>query len=200
MGVSTDSEQERASPAVTDDRAEFAAIYRAHSAQVFTHFLQRGLRRTDAEDLTAEVFAIAWRRRADIRPHPTAGLLPWLLGTANNLIRDSHRSIARARRALARVDRDVVVPDVAEDLTAQAHDRARLATLAGILSGLSVAEQEVIQFCVLRGFSAATVSELTGEAAGTIRSRLSRALAKARTDYAALNTDDAPRRPPRSTT
>lgn len=86
VGANTDGQQS-APPSASDDREAYAEIYRAHSSQVFTHFLQRGVARADAEDLTAEVFAIAWRRRAVVEPHPAAGMLPWLLGTANNLIK-----------------------------------------------------------------------------------------------------------------
>lgn len=198
MGAKTDDERQR-EPTVDDDRTAFAAVYRRHSSQVFTHFLQRGIAKADAEDMTAEVFAIAWRRRSVIEPHPTAGLLPWLLGTANNLIRDSRRSIDRARRALSRLDRPADVPDIAEDLTASAQDRDRIRLLADVLAELTVAEQEVIQFCVLRGLSATVVSGVTGEPVGTVRSRLSRALAKARNHYAALDSDDTPRHNRRST-
>ncbi|WP_051265770.1 RNA polymerase sigma factor [Nakamurella lactea] len=198
MGATTDDERQLQPTADEDDRAAFAAVYRRHSSQVFTHFLQRGVVRADAEDLTAEVFAIAWRRRSVIEPHPTAGLLPWLLGTANNLIKDSRRSIIRARRALARVELPGDVPDIAEELAASAEDRARIRMLTDVLADLTTAEQEVIQFCVLRGLSANVVAGVTGEPAGTVRSRLSRALAKARTSYAALNSDDAPRRTRRS--
>ena len=53
------------------DRAAFEAVYRSNSWAVYTHFLQRGVARADADDLTAEVFAIAWRRRNDIARHPT---------------------------------------------------------------------------------------------------------------------------------
>jgi len=199
VGANTDGQQ-TAPPSSSDDREAYAEIYRAHSSQVFTHFLQRGVARADAEDLTAEVFAIAWRRRAVVEPHPTAGMLPWLLGTANNLIKDSRRSIARARRALSRIDRRDDVPDIADDLTALAEDNSRIQTLIQVLGRLSTPEQEVIQWCVIRGFAANVVSDLTGEAPGTVRSRLSRALVKARMAYAALNTDDAPRRTIRSRT
>jgi len=157
------------------DRAAFEAVYRSNSSAVYTHFLQRGVAQADSDDLTAEVFAIAWRRRNDIAPHPTAGLLPWLLGTANTLLKAKRRSLWRARRALGRVGKPVDVPDIALNLADQAEDRHRLDVLVRILHGLSVPGQEVLQFCVLRGIPPKVVAEVTGEPVGTIRSRLSRA-------------------------
>ncbi|MBM9466639.1 RNA polymerase sigma factor [Nakamurella leprariae] len=173
------------------ERAAFEQTYRTHASSVFSHFLQRGMTRTDAEDLTAEVFATAWRRHGEIEPHPEAGMLPWLLGTANNMLRAKRRSLWRAHRALARVERPADVPDLALDVTQAAEDQARLAVLIEVLRGLSTAEQEVIQFCVIRGISPTVVAQVTGEPAGTVRSRLSRALAKARVRFAEL-TDAAP--------
>jgi RNA polymerase sigma factor (sigma-70 family) len=180
-------------PDLPHDRHWNADLYRRHSAAVHTHFRQRGVGWSDAEDLTAEVFAIAWRRRDDVVPHPTAGMLPWLLGTANHLLRDRSRSIARAHRALARITDPVSAPDIAEDLVASAQDRARIEILAGVLHQLTVPEQEVIQFCVLRGLSPGVVADVTAEPASTVRARLSRALDKARAAYAAIDADDAPR-------
>jgi RNA polymerase sigma factor (sigma-70 family) len=175
------------------ERERHAALYRAHASQVYTHFCQRGVDRGDAEDLTAEVFAITWRRRDAIQPHPTAGMIPWLLATANYLLRERHRAITRARRALSRIALPAGEPDIAEELTESAHDRARLEILARVLKKLTIPEQEVIQYCVLRGLSPTVVADVTGEPVGTIRSRLSRALTRARTAYAAIATDDVPR-------
>ena len=171
------------------DRAAFEAVYRSNSSAVYTHFLQRRVAQADADDLTAEVFAIAWRRRNDIAPHPTAGLMPWLLGTANTLLKAKRRSLWRAHRALGKVGKPVDVPDIALNLADLAEDRHRLDVLVRILHGLSVPEQEVVQFCVLRGIPPKVVAEVTGEPVGTIRSRLSRALGKARGLYARHEAD-----------
>ena len=111
-------------------------------------------------------------------------MLPWLLGTANNLLKSKRRSLWRAHRVLARVAMPVDVPDIAVELTELAEDRHRLKLLVLVLQGLSVPEQEIIQFCVLRGIPPKVVAEVTGEPVGTIRSRLSRALGKARDLYA----------------
>lgn len=166
------------------DSAYFDQLYRTHASTVFTHLLQRRVSWSDAQDLTAEVFAITWRRRATIQPHPEAGMLPWLLATANYVIADRHRMAARSRRALGRLALPVPVPDIAEDIADQAHDVARLERLAELLATLTTAEQEVIQYCTLRGLAPSVVAETTGEPVGTVRSRLSRALTKIRTAYA----------------
>lgn len=173
------------------DRSTFEAQYRLHSSGVFTHFLQRGVPRSEAEDLTSEVFASTWRRRADITPHPSAGMLPWLLGTANVLLRGRRRSLWRAGQALGRLPSPETVPDIADALTDQAQDEHRLQVLREVLTALTVPEQEVLQLCVLRGLAPTVVAEVTGEPAGTVRSRLSRALTKARTRYIEVTGDQS---------
>ena len=44
--------------------------------------------RSDADDLTADVFATAWRRRDDI---PEGAELPWLYRTAGFVVANHHR-------------------------------------------------------------------------------------------------------------
>lgn len=92
------------------------------------------------------------------------------------------------------------MPDIADDLAALAEDNSRIQTLIQVLGRLSTPEQEVIQWCVIRGFPANVVADVTGEAPGTVRSRLSRALGEGSHGLCALNTDDMPRRTIRSRT
>ena len=162
------------------DGAAFAELYRLHADRVYTHLYQRTRSRDDSEDLTAEVFATAWRKRETVGVHPTAGILPWLLLCANHLLRNRGRSIGRARQLLAKVPRVVVEPDVAQGVVDDAEDKWNLHVLSEILTTLRPADQDVIQLCVVQGIAPQTVAELSGERAGTVRSRLSRALARVR--------------------
>ena len=81
--------------------AAYADLYRRHADRVFTHCFRRLADRTDAEDVTAEAFAEVWRQRDRVQLDDEAGLLPWLLGTANNLLRRQQRErrigLSRAR-------------------------------------------------------------------------------------------------------
>lgn len=177
------------------DGDAFAQLYRRHAGRVYAHLLQRVASRHDAEDLTAEVFIVAWNRAAKVRFGPTAGMLPWLLVCANNLLRNRRRSLHRARRALEKVTR-VDEPDPAEQIVDDAEHSANLVTLRTVLGQLSVADQNIIQLCVVQGLSPQTVAETLGKPSGTIRSQLSRALGRAREIYAKhdLRTDSLPTR------
>jgi RNA polymerase sigma-70 factor (ECF subfamily) len=84
-----------------DDADAFAVLYDRHVAVVFAWARRRA--GGYAGDLTAETFARAWLRRRHFRSHPSASALPWLLGIAGNVLRESMRKSQvddRARRRL----------------------------------------------------------------------------------------------------
>ena len=75
------------SPATSDDVGWFTAIVREHSTALVRYFARRGPRQ-DAEDLAADVFATAWRRRDDV---PREAVLPWLYRTAGFTLANHRR-------------------------------------------------------------------------------------------------------------
>lgn len=74
-------------PAPAHDVAWFTAVVEEHSTALVRYFARRGPRQ-DAEDLVAEVFATAWRRRGDV---PDAAVLPWLYRTAGFTLANHRR-------------------------------------------------------------------------------------------------------------
>jgi DNA-directed RNA polymerase specialized sigma24 family protein len=65
---------------VVDER-EFRELYRDHARAVFT-YARRRLDRSDAENLVADVFLIAWRRRDD----PRSRAERWRTGCERNVV------------------------------------------------------------------------------------------------------------------
>ncbi|MEU4489984.1 RNA polymerase sigma factor [Streptomyces purpurascens] len=86
-----------------DDWDSFERIYR-ESYRPVLRFLARRMSLADAEDVTAEVFTIAWRRWSTREGEP----LPWLYGIARkaaaNALRTSDRADQLARRLVASSD------------------------------------------------------------------------------------------------
>lgn len=70
-----------------DETAWFTAVVHEHSRALVRYFARRGPRQ-DAEDLAAEVFATAWRRRGDV---PREAVLPWLYRTAGFTLANHRR-------------------------------------------------------------------------------------------------------------
>ena len=71
----------------------FEEVYDRHAAQVLAW--SRARVGEHAADLTAEVFARAWLGRSRFRPESEVSALPWLLGIARNVLRESLRKRRR---------------------------------------------------------------------------------------------------------
>lgn len=118
----------------------FAAAYREHYWAVSRYVARRLDGRTgEVEEVVAEVFTVAWRRRADLPESP----LPWLYGVARNCLANAVRGHGRRRRLVHRLGNDetahgrqiVDSPD-AEAPGAWVHEA---------LARLSEADQEVLR-------------------------------------------------------
>jgi RNA polymerase sigma-70 factor (ECF subfamily) len=81
----------------TADRGDrwYRSVYDAHATHLLAYFLRR-VAEDHAHDLVAEVFLIAWRRRAIAPDEPD--LRPWLFKVARNVLRNHHRGAARRKR------------------------------------------------------------------------------------------------------
>ncbi len=95
---------------VTSPRSRFEQLYESNVADVWS-FVRRRVSPADADDVTADVFAVAWRRIDDV-PDDSARL--WLFGVARNVVANHTRTMARRSRLHLRMvrmaDRSVVEP------------------------------------------------------------------------------------------
>jgi RNA polymerase sigma-70 factor (ECF subfamily) len=123
------------------------------------------------------VFVEAWRRRHDLRPVGESAR-PWLLGVANNLLRNHRRSLRRHRAALARLPDPRPEPDPADDVAGRLADERQMRRVLALVERLPRRDQEVLALCAwseLTYQEAATVLDIP---VGTVRSRLARARAR----------------------
>ena len=74
---------------VLNDPDAFAELYDRHVRQILAW--SRGRVGEYGADLTAEVFATAWRSRNRFRDEHDGSALPWLYGIAQNVLRSSLR-------------------------------------------------------------------------------------------------------------
>jgi RNA polymerase sigma-70 factor (ECF subfamily) len=84
------------------DADAFGELYRRHAGSVFGWFRPR--LEWAAADLTAETFAQAWLSRRRFRDEREGSALPWLLGIARNVLRDSMRRDRIETRARAKLN------------------------------------------------------------------------------------------------
>lgn len=134
-------------------------------------YFRRRASANDCDDLTSEVFAIAWRRREDV---PAEAVLPWLYRTAGFVL-------ANHRRARA----DVVAGDAAEvlalDTRAVEADPADAAIdAAGLREAwlqLSDRDREVLLLAAWEGLNGRELAEALGISVGGAGAALFRARA-----------------------
>jgi RNA polymerase sigma factor (sigma-70 family) len=117
--------------------AEFSAVYADTYWAVQRYFVRRlGGDAEHARDLTAEVFAVAWRRRSALPPEP----LPWLYEVARRVLSNERRSERRRARLTEAVRRHEVVRQDDPVHAPSAPDRVHRA-----LEHLSDSDQEVLR-------------------------------------------------------
>jgi RNA polymerase sigma factor (sigma-70 family) len=126
-------------------------LFRRHARGVYNYCFRRCGEWSQAEELTAIVFLEAWRRRREVRLE-REDALPWLLGVATNVIRNSRRSRRRHRDALARLPRERVA-DFASDVDARLDDERQARAVLRALDKLPRTEQDVLALCVGEGLS-----------------------------------------------
>jgi len=121
----------------------------------------------DAEDAAQETFIRAWfaLRRFDL----TRPLRPWLLGIASNLIRNKKRSAARYFAHLMRAAR-------AEPVSTSAPELDESQELWKAIQRLKPEFQEVLYLRYFLEMSESEMAQTLNVAAGTVKSRLHRAL------------------------
>ena len=162
---------------VTVALEDFEAVFREHFAPVH-RFIARRVGKALAEDLAAEVFATAYRRRAVYQPE-RGSLRSWLYGIASNVVRGHWRDEQQLLELDARLARDLPLP-VAQFADA-ADERVIAATLApriaGALAALNGEHREVLLLHAWADLSHEEIAAALGIAQGTARSRLSRARA-----------------------
>jgi RNA polymerase sigma-70 factor (ECF subfamily) len=143
---------------------DFADLYSRHRDDVWRYFRRR--MPDAAEDLTTEVFVVAWRRRADVPPEP----LPWLYGVARRVLANHLRGEGR---------RDALVRRAVEHAGALATDPAELvgarAELVRAFAALNDADRELVLLVAWEGLTLAEAASALGCRSNTAAVRLHRA-------------------------
>lgn len=144
----------------------FDACFDAHHAEVLAFALRRLGDRQLAEDVLAETFAVAWRRRGVV-PEPT---LPWLYAIARRVIAYQARTARRQSRLRARLSAERRA-DGRDPLEAIAERDAVLAALAA----LPERQREVLMLVAWEGLDARGAAVALGCTTAAFRVRLHRA-------------------------
>ena len=156
----------------------FAEVYDRYAPQIY-RFVARRMGDHAAEDIVAETFLAAFRRR-DRYDLAHEDARPWLYGIAVNLIGKHRRSEVRMWRALGRAAAEPVADGDAEEADDRLAARQSRPGLAAAIAELAPADRHVLLLVAWAGFSYEEVAVALRVPVGTVRSRLSRARRKVR--------------------
>jgi RNA polymerase sigma factor (sigma-70 family) len=157
---------------VDDPLGRFTSLYDQYYRNVLRYALVHA-EPGSAEDVTSEVFLIAWRQLPAVPEQP----LPWLLGVARNLLRKQADAGHRRRRLAARIaamttQADMIAWDAGE----------RVVERAAALEALAECDVEALTLVTWHGLDVRTAAAVTGCSPHAFTVRLHRArqrLAKA---------------------
>ena len=163
------------------DAAALAELYDRHGRTVFSLAVRILSDQGEAEDLTQDVFTIAWRNAA--RYDPSRGAVAaWLLITARTRAIDRLR--ARRVRPAGATEDDVrrldAIPDAAPSVEWIVADRQMAGRVRDALAVLPADQRLALELAYFEGLSHSEIGERTGTPLGTIKSRIRTGLARLR--------------------
>jgi RNA polymerase sigma factor (sigma-70 family) len=163
------------------DPEAFAILYDRHAAALH-RYVARRLGEGVADDIVADTFLSAFRKRDRFDPSASSDARPWLYGIAANLIGKHTRSEVRMLRAYARTGADPVLTREAtfDDALSRAGFAAAQRDLAQVLATLAKGDREVLLLIAWADLTYAEVAAALGIPVGTVRSRLNRARTRVR--------------------
>lgn len=153
--------------ALPDADRRFESCFRDHYAAILAFAVRRLPDRSTAEDVAAETFAVAWRRRELIPEEP----LPWLYGVALRVAANQRRTGERRRRLRERLEHEASTRVAAEPADALHHRDA----FARAFEGLVEPDREVLRLVAWEGLDTREAAGVLGCSPAAFRVRLHRA-------------------------
>jgi RNA polymerase sigma-70 factor (ECF subfamily) len=145
-------------------------LFEAHHRALLAYAARRLPTLTDAEDVVAEVFLVAWRRIDDVPEGDAA--LPWLYGVARKTIGNQRRGMFRRGRLQARLEQ------TAERSSPGAPAAANVEPALDALDRLGEADRELLRLVAWEELSHAEIAAVMGISVNAVAIRLHRARAR----------------------
>ena len=160
------------------DSVSFAQLVALYQPQVFRWALGLVRSRDDAEDVTQDVFVIAWRKLSTFRGD--GSIDSWLYSITRRLALRARRRSVRSR-LLGRLPRNRPSKEVYTTDPGGRVDQARLLALVDTAAkALPARQREVFELCDLQGLAPQEAAALIGMKAVTARANLFKARAALR--------------------
>jgi len=156
----------------------FAEIFERHADEI-ARYVHARLGPDLAEDVTAETFLAAFRRRHHYDTTRTDAR-PWLYGIATRQIGKHRRAERRYRHAIARLPAEHVSADFGDRSAERVNAEQLRPRLAAVLSGLSQLDRELLLLVAWGDLTYEESAQALGITVSAVRSRLHRVRVKTR--------------------
>lgn len=151
-----------------DDR--FTRLYEMHYLAVLAYCARR-VDRSDAEDISSEVFTVLWRRMDSFDPEAP---LAWLYSVSLGLIKNRHRAARRANALIRKIGGSHPRSEsAAADVVVVTNEQDEEVLEA--LGLLREADQEVLRLAIWEEMSAKDIALVVGCSTSAAEQRLHRA-------------------------
>jgi RNA polymerase sigma-70 factor (ECF subfamily) len=152
-------------------RGRFESCFREHYARLLAFTMRRVSGQEVAEEVVADIYAVAWRRRDHIPDSP----LPWLYAIAANVIADQYRSTRRRHDLDLRLAHEARAGAPGAD---PAESLALREAFTAAFARLSEGEREVLRLVAWDGLDVRDAAQVLGCSQSAFRVRLHRARRK----------------------
>ena len=167
----------------------FDPLFQAHYQAIYRYCVRR-LGRSEAEDATADVFAVAWRRLDELPPGEAERA--WLFGVAHRVVGNRYRSRRRQTTLSARLE--ATTDRQVQEVVDQAPD-PEVELLLTALDGLGHADRELLRLSSWDGLSRDEIASVLGIKPNAVDQRLHRARSRLKARFERL-TNNTPRSAP----
>jgi len=147
------------------DETAMSELYDRYSGIVYAVALRVLGDTGRAEDVLQEVFMQLWRN-ARLFDASRGNLAPWLAVIARN------RAIDMLRKRRPECDLEEVVISVEPDLAGDAERAAVMTKVRTVLGGMAAGQRMALEMAYFEGLSHSEIAARTGEALGTIKTRI----------------------------
>jgi RNA polymerase sigma-70 factor (ECF subfamily) len=154
------------------DAAAFEQLALRFQGPIYRLTLRMLANRSDAEDLTQEVFLAAWRRLPELREEEA--FTSWLYRTATNRC----LNVLRSRRPVIELDQDVAAADTSDEPERAAQTHAAMAALTVALQQLTDEQRACWLLREVHGRSYAEIAAILSTTTTTVRGRIARGRAQ----------------------
>ena len=158
------------SEAIAGSKEAFCALYGQYKDRLYRYALYRLGDPTEAEDAVSDCVLAAWKSIGSLRSEKAFGT--WIFRILSNCCASRIREMIGTRGNLERI-----YQEGADRVSAPS---SLSVELGEALAQLREEERDIVLLSVIRGLNSSEISSLTGLAAGSVRSKLSRSLAKMR--------------------